>query len=161
MSESGFFNLIALDNELEYAQEIVNYVQQKGFTSPFINAVAVNKIQDCLELPAKANWNGEWLFILDCDLGDEGEYGGFEVWSQLVATEPDDRAAFAILYSQALTDFVAAINKGGDRARSVQRPQIYYREATVDGKEPWFNSILKWVSQRQKYLISSADLNQR
>jgi hypothetical protein len=161
MEAEGIFNLIVLDDKLAYARdEVIEYARQKKFDKPFANSKAVDRIQDCLDLPLSSDWNGEWLFILDCDLTgkSEGEYGGFEAWSQLVARQPDGRSIFAMLYSQSLTKFIDAVEKGGDRAKLALSPQFYKR----DKKESWWNSVSEWISRRQKDLISYADdINRR
>jgi hypothetical protein len=158
------FNLVVLDDERINAHDIHKNVRDWGFTEPFVALHSAANIKECLEIPKRYGWSGDWLFLLDCNLTDsfDGTYGGFEAWSLLVEQEPVARPAFAVVYSQTIVDLIQAATKGGPRAAQALRPKLFKRAADERGEhEAWWRSALDWLCDRQTQIVKNSDSSAR
>lgn len=158
------FNLVVLDDERGVASDLHKNVTDWGFAEPFVALHKAEQISECLEIPRKQGWRGDWLFLLDCNLSDnfDGTYGGFKAWSLLVNEEPEGRPAFAVVYSQSIGDLIQAANAGGARAAQALRPKLFKRATDENSDiEPWWRCALEWLCERQIQIIKNTDSAKR
>jgi molybdopterin-guanine dinucleotide biosynthesis protein A len=168
------FHIVSLDDERDRAKGNLSAATEKLEIGQE-NSIhfSCSGIYECKAFIEANHSDGEWIFVIDCDLSRvtdphiiHKQYGGFQVWSEIVAMFPSHRQPFAAIYSQKITNLIDSAWKGGEYSRKLLNPKLYKMQTgdfeSEDKHAPaLWSHCNEWVEQRQAELLLRIEPSKR